>query len=251
MDGGIMKNLFKELKTLLNGLSGKIIYMPNSGNWGDELIREGTLKFFDDINLNYKEIKYTTMPQLPKNCTFIYGGGGAWCKQWNHGRAIVKNAVSQCNQVIVLPSTYAVNIPKSPNIIYFARDKFQSFDYCPKAILCPDMALYLDKIYLKSTMRRGFFYRTDDEAVRDFRLPLDNRDISLEQKHLYPCASFIEGIGRYEQINTDRLHVAIAGYLLDREVFLKTSNYHKIPAFYNTWFKNNKNISLVFSQKFP
>jgi hypothetical protein len=60
---------------------GPVYYFSNPGNWGDGLIRYGTLKFFQDINLHYKELKSAKKKEwlLPflRGGTVVYGGGGA------------------------------------------------------------------------------------------------------------------------------------------------------------------------------
>ena len=72
---------------------GPVYYFSNPGNWGDGLIRYGTLKFFQDINLHYKELKSAKKKEwlLPflRGGTVVYGGGGAWCKLWNHSERLV------------------------------------------------------------------------------------------------------------------------------------------------------------------
>ena len=35
---------------------GPLYYFPNAGNWGDGLIRYGTLEFFKDTKLTVKEL---------------------------------------------------------------------------------------------------------------------------------------------------------------------------------------------------
>ena len=54
-----MQNRFSLLEGTIKAECGRgpVYYFANFGNWGDGLIRHGTLKFFQDINLNYKEIK--------------------------------------------------------------------------------------------------------------------------------------------------------------------------------------------------
>jgi exopolysaccharide biosynthesis predicted pyruvyltransferase EpsI len=86
--------------------SKKVIYFPNPGNWGDGILRYATLKLFEDIDLEYKEIGYDYDKSYDGDIA-IYGAGGAWCDIHPHGRIITENLLRDGFEVIVLPSTYA------------------------------------------------------------------------------------------------------------------------------------------------
>lgn len=54
-----MKLEYLQMEETIKNLCGSqpVYYFANPGNWGDGLIRAGTIKFFNDIGLKYKEIK--------------------------------------------------------------------------------------------------------------------------------------------------------------------------------------------------
>lgn len=74
-------------------------------------------------------------------------------------------------------------------------------------------------------------------------LPHIYKDVSLEEPDF---DSFCNQIKRAAFIITERLHVGILGYLLNKPVvFLTNPNYHKVRAIYEYSMKNtNRNVSL-------
>jgi exopolysaccharide biosynthesis predicted pyruvyltransferase EpsI len=238
---------FIELKKELSSIEGEIIFMANGGNWGDGLIREGTLKLFKDISLKYKEIPHSFDPELPRDSTFIFGGGGAWCKNWRQGPIIVNKARRKCQKVIVLPSTYSISNNYYEDVVYWARDSLTSLKINSFARSCPDMALYLDPIdNLHKGKGVGNKYRTDKESAQLIHLPEDNDDISLRGGHMTSSKEMLKDLISFEKIKTDRLHVAIAaGHILNIPTMLIKSDYSKIPDIYNTWLKDVPTITLI------
>jgi len=243
------KHLFKELKDSFSLIDNEIIFMANNGNWGDALINVGARNFFSEAGIAYTEVKYNQKYQPPhKDVTFVYCGSGGFSTKWNHVYPIVNRLKDLCKKVIVLPSTYGFKHDYSKEIDWWARDAFTSMKLNKHAKLCPDMALYINKIIINPTKKKGFFYRTDREAVGR-KLPKCNYDISAIGDYKSEVNGFFNHIGQYEEIYTDRLHVGIAGYLMDRKVYLSKSVLKKIPDFFKTWFEKDKNIVLVNHDK--
>jgi exopolysaccharide biosynthesis predicted pyruvyltransferase EpsI len=219
--------------------NGPVYYLPNQGNWGDGLIRMGTLKFFNDIGLEYEELrnnKFDWILPCIKGGTAIYGGGGAWCKYWDFGYYYTQKLSKRFN-VIVLPSTYD-QLYSFPNTTFFSRDKFQSMESIPNSLFCHDMALYLDKMEVQKGSGTGYFYRTDKESSGKLHIPENNIDISTKGSHLSDLYPFFEELSKYEVIYTDRLHVSIAACLLGKEVHLYQGSYFKIKAIYESSIKD-------------
>ena len=83
-------------------------------------------------------------------------------------------------------------------------------------------------------------FRTDCEATAT-QLPKDNYDLSVAFAYgtaaTYPvllaCVHLLRLVGACRQVQTDRLHIAIAGALLGREVFFYANNYYKNQAIYD------------------
>ncbi|REK15786.1 MAG: hypothetical protein DWQ37_08180 [Planctomycetota bacterium] len=237
-----MDEAFESLRTNLTGrLRGtRAYYIANPGNWGDALIRQGTLRFFRDSGLDVPEAP--TVQQLmaqPPGGVVVFGGGGAWCRLWNHAELAV-TMIKQRFEVIVLPSTYemAYAIPKTT---FFCRDRYESQANVPAATFCHDMAFYLKGSVHAATAGQGSgsFFRTDAESSRRRPIPPDNNDISLRGDHLAEIGGFVQALEPFASIHTDRLHVAILGCLLDKDVHLYPGSYFKSRAVYLSSMKDH------------
>lgn len=219
---------------------GPIYYYHNPGNWGDALIRFGTLLFFQDIGLRYTEVKSWKrwawlLPRL-RGGTLLFGGGGAWSNYWPYGFKFVSKQ-SKYFHSIVLPSTFADSFDIA-NVIYFCRDEYESKTNMPDSIFCHDMAFYAEdwiaRRRVPSPKGIGNFFRTDREKLPSVTVPKDNVDLSALGNHMTPIESFVDKIAHHQVINTDRLHVAIAASCLGCETNLYPSDYFKSLAIYRS-----------------
>jgi exopolysaccharide biosynthesis predicted pyruvyltransferase EpsI len=224
---------------LSHGFGKDIVYLPNRGNWGDALIREGTLRFFSDSQITFTELKKVnakTVGQLGEGKLILIGGGGAWCSIWDHSAGIVESLVSR-HTVIVLPSTFELK-PRFKNTIYFSRDRFESMENVPGSFFCHDMAFYLKRKYQFKKHGKGkgsgFFFRTDPESKFSMKPMKSNQDISTKGNERTNTQRFFRKVGKYEVIFTDRLHVSIAGCLLGKEVHFYPGSYFKNRAVYRS-----------------
>lgn len=251
-----MKETFALLEEKLKSECGRgpVYYFANRGNWGDGLIRYGTLKFFQDINLHYKEIKSATkkdwlLPFLTGG-TAIYGGGGGWCKAWNLSERPVRK-LSRRFRVIVLPSSYELSY-SIPGAVFFCRDLFESKQHVTDAIFCHDMAFYIGKQSLRTVRGngKGYLFREDKESLLDeTRIPRGNNDLSMKGNQFSDISPFLEEINRFAEVYTDRLHVAIAACLLEKEVHLYPNVYFKNKAVYLSSMKEYFN-RVYFHEQF-
>ena len=223
----------------------KVIYMPNQGNWGDSLIRHGTLKFFRDIGLEFEQISQVKLDGIIKKSKrnlfrlfrkqiFIYGGGGGWCRLWDHSKDYVLRS-HKLFRVIVLPSSYESSY-FIPNTLFFRRDRFESKLNMPESSFCHDMAFYIGREFYdgKKGRGKGFFLRTDAESSGKLAIPFNNDDLSFKGDHLTSVNDFFGAINEYEEVYTDRLHIAIAGCLLEKKVNFYLGSYFKNKAVYNS-----------------
>ena len=249
-----MRNMFKELeKTIIAECGNKpVYYFANPGNWGDAMIRHGTLKFFSDMGLKFTEIKTFRkkkwiIPWL-KGGTVIFGGGGAWCSNWDHSHYVVSFA--RRFKVIVLPSTYEKHY-SIPNTMFFRRDKYESKEHMPDSMFCHDMAFYIGDEFLEKDKGegKGHFFRTDKESAVRSERPEENVDISDKGRTYTGISGFFQELNKCATIYTDRMHVAIGGCLLNKEVHLYPGNYFKIRAVYLSSMKDRFE-KLYFHEKF-
>ena len=218
------------------------IYMANPGNLGDAIIREGTIRFFSDIGLSYEESR---KPPVKKVGTFLFGGGGAWCSNWDHSSLVGAGAL-KAETVIVLPSTYALRSPlfESEKILFFCRDKQESQVFCPKATFHQDMAFHLARSLAPRTGTGiGHFMRTDKERLGAFAIPPGNKDISALGQTFHSTNYFIDAINAVGVVHTDRLHVAIVACMLQKKVHFYAGNYFKNKAVYLSSMKDRFDVT--------
>lgn len=222
----------------------RIIYVPNPGNIGDGLIRHAAKLFLFDhgiahteINIGFRAGKFFLLPFLLRRDTFfIYGGGGAWHAGCDFGYRICRFISHFTSHLLVLPSTYAFE-PKGSRGTLYRRDEGISVRHAPGASFCHDMALYLAARERRSPWAsvasvpgsRLTAFRTDNESDRSpDEIPGGNIDISRLGDHMTNAEAMFAALADYEVIETDRLHVAIAGVILNRHVILHCGNYPKI-----------------------
>lgn len=232
-------------------------FFINPGNWGDSLIRAGTLRFFSDHGLRcnviykklYKRRKETLIPWLRRSqdeAPFIefaknhdiaiYSGGGYWAKSFSFGRQIVRLLAKHFRHVIVLPATYELERVPGP-ITYFCRDFFNSKDCIPDAIFCHDMAFFLSPKPRESTEEIGLFFRADRESRFKLGCLGQNLDISHMGDELSDPEMLFDHLGRFNEIATDRLHISIASALLGKTTYLLPNSYWKTEAIYRSTLK--------------
>ncbi len=235
---------FTPINDALKAVHRPLYYIPNRpGNWGDSLIRFATIAFLEDHKIRYKEMlpwnkKQWLLPFIFGG-TVIYGGGGGWCKKWNHSCKSVQKAARRF-RVIVLPSSYEMTY-EIPNTTFFRRDNLGSLATMPESLFCHDLAFYYQCRVSPSqkTKKLGFFFRTDNESSHAIALPRGNTDVSSEGNHMTPIDQFLAKTGIYEEIHTDRLHVAVAAAIQGVQVNLYEGSYFKNEAIFESSFKEN------------
>lgn len=270
----INKSNPKNIKDFLSKLKNKkIILVLNPGNGGDALIASGTLKVFDKLKLNYV-IKSAIDNPIYNNSVLIYGGGGNLVDNYSDCRNFLKNNINRNNIIIILPHTIKGNnklINKfDKNVFVCCREKI-SYNHVLKNIKFPnnvflfdDMAFNLNDMQKKFANNKnkniykiGIFFRTDKESKNKKSLFYKN-NVDLSKKYNYDYkmsninkvnkATFdiFNEIDKYQEINTDRLHIAIAGSLLGKKTNLYQNNYYKNKAVYEYSIKNRfKNTILI------
>lgn len=257
MSSTLIKERFDVLaNTILSKSKGKkIVYIANPGNFGDGLIRYATKAFFSDYKIEHEEVfiglnrpwfhllPYLLSDKLNKqNYVFIYGGGGAWAEKYDFGYDVAKFISRWSAELIVLPSTFGRNVESIKGELFY-RDNFESKKNCPNGEFCHDMAFYLTTInqeriphVSRTSVNNGYLFRTDAEARlgAEAKLPSDNIDISTFGDAFSNVDEFLRYVSNYNTVYTDRLHVAIAGIVLNKQVELFTGNYFKIKRIFES-----------------
>lgn len=263
---------------LLSELSklGSFSYMPNSGNMGDMLIAEATLRWFDKTNLDWKRFEINEQPE-----NFVYGGGGAWIAEWIDGLQHVMNIMKKAKRIVILPSSFN-NVPEFIKIlderfVVFCREK-QSYNYLiaqktkAKILLDHDMAFRMSGELktgsnpptkkLKKLVKKlnnniaGLpdevcMFRKDEESAGHYKTDLDLSNAlswfspyEANENINFAVSTMFEVLNRFQTIKTDRLHVGVAAALLGKKVYLYDNSYGKLSNVYNQSMKSLTNITL-------
>lgn len=215
----------------------EIHFCASPGNYGDALINVGTRQFFDDFEIEFEEFNRIDLIKMieenhkdPIEKLLVVGGGGGWSRNFSSTKTFTELVASTYHQVVVLPTTFELPAADSQNILYFARDNKTSLETIPEATFCHDMAFYLDvEVPSPATnLWRLFAYRRDREGQQFQRYFANNIDLSLLGDGTYrDVTPFFSIINNFQQVFTDRLHVAIAASMLGKKVFITGGNYSK------------------------
>lgn len=235
------RELAEDVRSFADGKP--VVEIVNSGNWGDGLIHAGQAAFLRDIGVKVTQIPIskfrkstkrkirTAFKELFPSGKAIVTGSGAYRKFYDRPAEIFK-AVKQFSNVLIMPSSF----PFAPSVdaartVVWRRDKLESMDGAPDARFCHDMAFYLDPAPREPTKGVGMLFRTDIEKD-DFAIPDGNIDLSNEGTNQSDPEAFFDRVGEYDVICTNRLHVGIAGALLNREVHLFGNRTPKVRSIF-------------------
>lgn len=219
----------------------RIIYIPNPGNAGDGLITHGTITLFDQLGMNYEIGNIGT--RYDKKLLF-YGGGGNLVGIYSNCRRFLENNIKE-NEIVILPHTVhnvdaILNKIRNANITIICREK-KSYEYVSKftekVYLSKDMAFYLKSPSKRIGNGTINCFREDREKT-NIVTPKNNVDLSIKLNRRDPTLSLKEDVknitnrvfsylNKYEIINTNRLHMAIAGSIIGKNVHLHPNNYYK------------------------
>jgi exopolysaccharide biosynthesis predicted pyruvyltransferase EpsI len=234
------KELAEQVREIAQGRA--IVEIVNSGNWGDALIHAGQRAFFDQHGIRVKrifpprlgskrEILHQIISVFRSKNAIICGGGGIQ-KIYNRPQQF-SIAARNYNHVIIMPSSYPFLPDFDQNRTQFwRRDHLESEAVVPNSLFCHDMAFFLAPSPRFATKELGILFRTDLEKP-DAQLSSENIDISNMGTHTSDPEGFFDAVGEYEIIHTDRLHVAVAGALLGREVHIYASKTPKQEAVFH------------------
>lgn len=230
-------------------------FYPSPGNWGDALINDGSRAFFNSESFQWKEYARADLESKETDKTpelAIIGGGGGWNRNWISTVSFTEELRKRYRNVIVLPSSYDKELTAS-----IQRDNLTLFDRAlpdegSTDTFCHDMAFHCD-IPNVDTQRLPYpllAFRRDKERHPRASNPDRNWDISLLGTASTSSHGFFEIIGRFQEIYTDRLHIAIAGALLGRDVCLLDGNYGKNAGVYHGSLEEGfPNVKLISWQE--
>jgi exopolysaccharide biosynthesis predicted pyruvyltransferase EpsI len=238
---------FAELATHLRAASREAVlfYVANPGNWGDAMIATGTKQMLNTFRILTIPISFSLACRLPaclfrmvsrgKQTMLVFGGGGALIPRYRRFSRL-RHLAAKFDRLLLLPSTIGMDLaadPLHPRSVVFRRDHAESASLAPSSFFCHDLAFFLELPKVPIEERRGLFFRRDVEAVGHVP-PSHNRDLSGMGTHRSDPDRFVQMIGRYETVYTDRLHVAIIATMLGRRTHLFPNNYFKNRAIYHS-----------------
>lgn len=261
----IKSEIFEEF--LINFLKNKkVAYCPNIGNAGDALIWYGTMCFFKKLGISYipynLAMKYGLLPDMD---VIVYGGGGNFVPYYHNCSTFLEENMGSSKPILLLPHTIQgyENLLEHllPNVMIFCREQM-SYDHCKSfvpfkenVILAHDLAFFADLSFAElkeenNPPKNLFAFRTDIEIHplrKNMILPSSNQDISqcgwISEASSYDAnyavvEKFINTINDYDIVWTDRLHVAIAAFLLGKKVHLFDNSYGKNRAVFDHSIKH-------------
>jgi len=265
----IFQDEFDALAQYINKLSeGKpAVFVINRGNWGDSVIREGCQRFlrhysiphaevrFDDLvhkRTSLKEVKAQTGHSDP---VMIFSGNGLMIPKYSRGVRYAAKLTNEFSRSIILPSTNAIDLSEfgfQENCSFIVRDRFESRERLPDSYFCHDMAFFMSLAQSGSGEGEGWLMREDVERPQSTPVHKNNIDISKRGNECTPLDSFFDYINRFETIHTNRLHVAITGALLGKQVTLSGNSYFKNRAIFKTSLEPNfPNVKFVENLLIP
>lgn len=195
-----------------------LVYLPNPGNWGAAFTAAATRAFLTLHSIPFSEVRRLGPIDLVRAAVrskvLLLGGGGAWSERYPGGRGLALRATRFFRRVVVLPSSFG-NPVDLPRTSLWARDRYGSLTNAPTARFCHDLGFSAGRIDSPPpTAAVGKFFRADrlSAAPRE-RAEADLSTMGDEHSPLQP---FLDGISRYEEVHTDRVHVAIVACLMGR-----------------------------------
>jgi exopolysaccharide biosynthesis predicted pyruvyltransferase EpsI len=222
------------------------------GNYGDSLIWHGTKKLLSALNISEHYVEISS----PKyNAVLFIDGGGNFVDYYTDVKDFLTEKLNLYNEVVILPHTIfgekqiKVLNNISSKLTIFCREKvsakFLSDNLTHGEVyLWHDCAFYNE--FFQAHAGKGVLnaFRSDRESILSVSLKLNN-DLSYNGYATKPLDEFISILQGYDQINTDRLHVAIGAALLGKKVKLFPNSYYKNKAVFEYSLSRFHDVSFV------
>lgn len=222
------------------------------GNYGDSLIWHGTKVLLSSLNISEQ---YVDISSAKNNNVLLIDGGGNFVDYYSDVRNFLTKKPSLYDEIIILPHTIfgekqiEVLNSISSGLTVFCREKV-SAEFLEgkltngKVYLWHDCAFY--NTFSEALLGDGVLnaFRSDKESIVRM-VPESNDDISYNGYATKSLDDFINTLKKYEQINTDRLHVAIGATLLGKQVKLFPNSYYKNKAVFDYSLKKFPNIKFI------
>jgi len=222
------------------------------GNYGDSLIWHGTKRLLSSLNISDHRVDISS----PKyNDVLFIDGGGNFVDYYSDVKDFLIEKPNLYSEIIVLPHTIfgekqiEVLNNISSNLTVFCREKV-SAQFLEDKLTHGEVYLWHDCAFYnqfpKASSGKGVLnaFRSDKESILH-TLPESNNDLSYNGYATKPLNELINIMQKYEQINTDRLHIAIGATLLGKQVRLFPNSYYKNRAVFDYSLKKFSNVSFI------
>ncbi len=207
-------------------LGRRVGYLRPQGHVGDALIELAMTQLFAEFGIQWQPLDLDEPAEVD---VVVFGGGGSMGRRSVQNHALRTRALSLRLPVVVLPQSFTDREDRSFAQV-FVRER-ASLDLRPDGVLAPDLALGLAWPAAGPPVQDlGILMRRDHERT--------GRRLQLARDPVALCSTPTETLAlaaRYRRIITDRLHFAIAGLHVGREVTLLPNNYHKNRSMHETW----------------
>ncbi len=242
-----------DLKIFLKKYEGSFVdFFRFAGNYGDSIIWHGTMILLAELNI---QINNVDIGAKKKNDILLIDGGGNLVDYYDDVRNFLKKKHTHYKEIVLLPHTIfgdkqiEILSKLQNNTTIFCRERESKKFVDLHAKQC-DVFLWHDCAFYNSfkNSKKGIgtlnAFRSDCESILKFK-PESNIDISYNGYATKPLNEFLETIDNFEQINTDRLHVAITSMLLGKKVNLYPNSYFKNKAVFEYSLNKFSNINFV------
>ncbi len=232
--------------------NANVDFLRFPGNYGDSLIWHGTKKLL--LSLNISEHCVDIFSPKYNDVLFIDGGGNL-VDHYSDIRNFLIKKPALYKEVVVLPHTIfgekQVEILNnvSSKLTIFCREKISAKFLEDKLIqaeiyLWHDCAFYNKFVQVPEGNRVMNVFRSDIESLLNIQ-PESNNDLSCNGYATKPLDELIEILQKCVQVNTDRLHIAIAATLLGKKVKLFPNSYYKNKAVFEYSLKKFSNVNFI------
>ena len=215
--------LFEDFAPLAESLrleaeTSPLAFLPNPGTWGAAFTAEATRRFLATHAIRFRELRTLGPVELTRGLiqreTLLLGGGGAWSDRYPGGQRLAARASRFFRRIVVLPSSFGAPVTLRTSSLW-ARDRFGSLQCVPAARFCHDLGFSMGRLDAPPpSVGIGEFFRND--RLSSAPRADSAADLSSHGDERSPLQPFLEEIARYEEVHTDRVHVAIVACLMGR-----------------------------------
>jgi exopolysaccharide biosynthesis predicted pyruvyltransferase EpsI len=242
-----------DLKKFLESYENKLVdFFRFPGNYGDSLIWHGTKRLLSSLNISER---YVDIFSPKYNDILFVDGGGNLVDCYSDVKDFLVKKFDLYSEMVILPHTISgedqieVLNNISGKLTIFCREKV-SAEFLENRLTRGNVYLWHDCAFYNKFPQVPAgkdvlnIFRTDKESILH-ALPESNNDISCNGYATKPLKELIDILQKYEQVNTDRLHIAIGAILLGKRVKLYPNSYYKNKAVFDYSLKKFSNVNFI------